>query len=116
MAKVPYGRRKTKILFSDITYGPRSRDVDELMAFTVAGDLLEKGYRRTSNAFCTVARIDREDWLDVLATALGCAVADFYNKDGTGVGDRWRDMYVRKYSADKHTVHPEILYRIKAYF
>ena len=61
---VPYKDRKIKISLNQITYGPKTRDVDELVAFTCAGELMEKGYRRVSNAYCTVARIDREDWLD----------------------------------------------------
>lgn len=112
---VPYGQRKVKIQFSEITYGPKSQDVDELLAFTFVGELIEKGYRRVSNAYCRIARIDRDDWLDFMATKIGCAVADFYAKDGSGVSDQWKDHYIRMYSKDVLVVHPEILYRIKAY-
>ena len=112
---VPYHQRKMKISLNDITYGPKTQLVDELTSFTYSGELLEKGYRRVSNAFCRIARIDREDWLDFMATKINCAVADFYNKDGSGVSDSWKDHYVRRYSKDVLVVHPEILYRIRAY-
>ena len=111
----PYSQRKVKITLNQITYGPRTTNVDELLAFTIAGELLEKGYRRVSNAYCRVARIDRDDWLDYMATQMKCCVADFYNKDGSGVPDHWRDHYVRCYSTDELVVHPEILYRIRSY-
>ena len=52
----------------DITYGPANPD--ELLAIATAKDLMDKGYRKTSNAYCHINRIDREDWLDVLATAM----------------------------------------------
>lgn len=112
---VPYGQRKVKIKLDEITFGPKTREVDELVSFTFAGDLNAKGYRRVSNAYCRVARIDRDDWLDVMATEINCCVADFYNKDGSGVSDSWKDHYVRVYSKDVLVVHPEILYRIRAY-
>lgn len=107
---------KVKITPSDITYGPKDFDLDPTVVFTFAGDLAQQGYRRTSNAFCIISRIDREDWLDVLATSMRTCVANFYNKDGSGVSDRWRDHYVRVYSKDKLTVSPSILRKIPPYF
>lgn len=104
---------KVKITTDNITYGPK--DPDELTAWTVAGELVNKGYRRTSNAYCMVSRIDRDDWLDVLAKHMRCSVADFYNKDGSGVNDRWRDHYVRCYSKDNLTVHPLIVRQVPSY-
>lgn len=104
---------KCKISIDDITYGPT--DPDEVAAFVTAGELMKKGYRKTSNAYCMVSRIDREDWLDVLASQRRCSRADFYNVDGSGIGDQHRDHYVRVFSKDKLTVHPMVLRHMKAY-
>ena len=104
---------KVKITTNDITHGPR--DPDELAAWTTAGELTVQGYRKTSNAYCRVTRIDREDWLDFLAKHMHCAVADFYNRDGSGVSDRWRDHYIRCYSKDNHTVHPLVYQHMGRY-
>ena len=79
--------RKYKISLSSINYGPKDPELDDLTATTFAYELLQKGYRRTSNAYCLVSRIDRDDWLQVLAKQLNCSVADFYKMDGTGVAD-----------------------------
>ena len=104
---------KVKISEDDVTYGPW--DPDELTAFTIAGDLMIKGYRKTSNAYCMVSRIDREDWLDVLAGQRRCSRADFYNVDGSGVGDQHRDHYIRVFSKDTLTVSPKVLRFMKGY-
>ena len=104
---------KVKISRDQITYGPK--DPDELAAWVTAADLMKQGYRKISNAYCHVARIDREDWLDILAHERRCSRADFYNVDGSGVGDQHRDHYVRSFSKDKHTVAPEVLRLMKGY-
>ena len=106
---------KCKIKTDDITYGPKTEDVDELTAMTFAHDLMKKGYRRTSNAYCIVSRIDCEDWIEKLARERRCSVADFYNVDGSGIGDQHRDYYIRVHSKDSLTVHPAILRKIKGY-
>jgi hypothetical protein len=106
---------KVKIKLDDITYGPKDESVDELTATTFAYELMKQGYRKTSNAYCMVSRIDRADWLEVMARARRCSVADFYNLDGSGVGDQHRDHYVRVFSKDNYTVHPEILRKMKAW-
>lgn len=102
-----------KITRDKITYG--SQEPDEVEAFMIAGELMKLGYRKTSNAYCIVARIDREDWLDALAEQRRCSRADFYNVDGSGVGDQHRDHYIRTFSKDRHTVAPEVLRLMKAY-
>lgn len=104
---------KVKIKLSDITYGPT--EPDEFVATVVAKELYDKGYRRISNAYCQVARIDREDWLDVLARQRNCSRADFYNVDGSGIGNQHRDSYVRCFSKDIHIVAPAILRKIPTY-
>lgn len=107
---------KCKITLDQITYGPNTEQVDPLVAITFAQELINQGYRKTSNAYCHVNRIDREDWLEVMAEKMRCSVAHFYNVDGSGVSDHWRDHYVRCYSKDAHTVHPDVLKRIPTYF
>ena len=104
-----------KIRLSDITYGPASAEVDKLVAITFAKELVDQGYRRTSNAFCTISRIDRSDWLKVMAKDRFCSIADFYNVDGSGIGDQHRDHYCRCYSKDKLVVHPAIVRLIPSY-
>jgi hypothetical protein len=107
---------KCKITFDQITYGPKTDSLESSVAMAYAQELKEKGYRKTSNAYCIVSRIDREDWLEVLAKQMRCSVAHFYNADGSGISDHWRDHYVRCFSKDKHTVHPDILKFIPTYF
>lgn len=102
-----------KISRDNITYGPK--EPDQLTALVVAHELMEQGYRRVSNAYCQVARIDREDWLEVLARQRNCSIADFYNIDGSGVPNNHRDHYVRVFSKDVLTVAPEVIKLMKSY-
>ena len=104
---------KCKITEQDITYG--SWDPDDVEAWTTAGELMRKGYRKTSNAYCMVSRVDREDWLEVLAAQRHCSVADFYNVDGSGVRDSHRDHYIRTFSEDTLTVSPKVMKLMKGY-
>ena len=106
---------KVKITYDKITYGPKTEHVDPLVAMTYAHQLKKDGYRKTSNAYCLVTRIDREDWLEVLARERNCSIAHFYNADGSGISDDWRDHYVRCFSRDQHIVHPDVLKYIPAY-
>ena len=107
---------KCKINSDDITYGPKmDRELNDVEAFLVAGELMKKGYRKVSNAYCMVARIDRPDWLCILAESMNTCVANFYRKNGTGVPDEWRDHYVRVFSKDQHTVHPAVLRKMRNY-
>jgi len=104
---------KCKIREDDITYG--SWDPDDVEATFTAFELMKAGYRKTSNAYCMVGRIDREDWLEVLAKERHCSVADFYNVDGSGVRDSHRDHYIRTFTKDQHTVSPKVLKLMKSY-
>ena len=106
---------KIKISLNKINYGPNRPELDDLEVMIWAYDLQKKGYRKVSNAYCEVARIDRDDWLDVLASKMNCSRADFYNVNGSGVMDQWRDQYVRCYSKDKLTVHPQIVRKVHSY-
>lgn len=103
----------TKIRLEEITFGPRDREIDPFVAHTTAAQLKDMGYRGTSNAYCMVARVDRDDWLDVLAQQRRCSRADFYNVDGSGISDRHIDFYVRVHSKDRHTVHPDVYQQLK---
>ncbi len=105
---------KVKITRDQINYGPT--EPDDETARKVAAELMEKGYRRTSNAYCSVSRIDRDDWIDVLAKERRCSRADFYNVDGSGIGNNHRDHYVRVFSEDNLTVAPEVVRYVKGWW
>jgi hypothetical protein len=78
-----------------------------------AEELIALGYRKTSNAYGLVSRIDRPDWVEVLAQEMRRAPADFIVRDGSGrISPSWCDHYRRVYSKDTHTVDPERIARI----
>lgn len=108
-----YRERNIKISIDDITYGPK--DPDEFTAWFTASELNKQGYRKSSNAYCTVTRIDRDDWIHVLATQMRCAPADFYKLDGSGIDDRWRAYYNAQFSQDTLTVHPDVYKKMMRY-
>lgn len=64
-------------------------------------ELVEMGYISISNKYRMIGRIDRKDWLTFLARQMQCAVADFYNVDGSGVDKGWEEQYIRVYTRDK---------------
>ena len=64
---------------------------------------MAQGYRKISNKHRIVARIDREDWVHVLAKSMRRAVADFYEPNGQ-VSSHWADHYRRCHSSDKLTL------------
>lgn len=74
--------------------------------------LVSRGYRKTSNAYCIVSRIDRPDWLQWMAANLGGrgrAVADFYDtKTGLPSGS-WCDHYRRVRSKDTLVIPREMI-------
>jgi hypothetical protein len=102
-----------KISTRDITYGPNTHSVDPMVAWLAAAELKSQGYLGVSNAYCHVGRIDREDWLDVLALQRHCSRADFYNLDGSGISPRHREHYIRLFTKDTHTVHPDVYKALK---
>ncbi len=105
----------------DESFGSKSyatvpkEEVDRFVGMVFANELMAKGYRRTSSAYCISSRIDREDWLDFLARKLNCARADFYKMDGTGIDDRWRDQHIRCYSKDQVILHPSVSIYMRTY-
>lgn len=96
----------------DITIGPtRPSDAE---AAAAAIELMREGYRKTSNAYCRISRVDRDDWLEVLAKERRISVAQFYMADGSGIDPHWEDYYIRTHSKDKKTVHPKVLQYMKS--
>lgn len=78
-----------------------------------AEQLVTRGYRRISNAYGRVARIDRPDWLELLAQRMRRAPADFIVRDGSGrVSSIWCSYYRSTMSKDVHTVDAERMAKI----
>ena len=77
-----------------------------------AEELVARGYRRVSNAYGLVTRIDRADWMEVLARKLGKSIAQFYELSETEppkISGHWAAHYRSGFSKDTHTVNPETL-------
>lgn len=66
-----------------------------------AEQLIARGYRRTSNKYRIVSRIDRPDWIAVLAEEMRRAPADFYVPGEPDPAGNWCDYYRRVLSKDK---------------
>lgn len=62
--------------------------------------LAQRGYRRTSNKYGIVTRIDRADWVEVLAQHLGRSPAELYRPGGAEPEAHWKDYYRRTLSED----------------
>lgn len=74
-----------------------------------ADELIALGYRRTSNKYRIVSRIDRPDWVTVLAVHCRRAPADFYQIGASDPEGNWCDYYRRVLSKDKiEGVDPEV--------
>lgn len=70
-------------------------------AMQQAADLAARGYRRISNRYCIVARIDRADWLEVLA--------ERYRALCEAITPAARcDLYRRALSADRLEVDAQV--------
>lgn len=63
-----------------------------------------QGYRRVSNRYNLVARIDRPDWLQFMAKSLHRAPADFYVPGEEHPAGNWCDYYRRVHSKDTLTL------------
>jgi len=110
-----YSKFNAKLNPYDITFGPSDVELDELTVLTFAHELNKQMYRKVSNAYCHVARIDCEEWLSIIAKSMNCELAFYYNLDGSGIPDRWRDYYIRTYSKDQHSIHPAIYKKVMRY-
>lgn len=71
--------------------------------------LMALGYRRTSWGHRLVSRIDRPDWLMVLAKELRRAPADFYVPGEPQPAGSWCDHYRRVCSKDNITVSKGVI-------
>ena len=115
---MPVFSRKTKIGVDQITYGPKDQILDDTVVFVIAGELVREGWWGVSNAYCHIKRIDRPDWVIELARQMRRAPADFYVPGETEVAYNWKEHYLRCYSKDELTVHPQIydaMKRMKGY-
>lgn len=74
--------------------------------------LIKRGYRRVSNKYGRVARIDRPDWVQVLAIRLHRAPADFYVPGEPNPTGSWCDFYRRTYSEDVLEMDPTLAQKI----
>jgi hypothetical protein len=80
-----------------------------------AEQLSRRGYRRVSNKYGIVARVDRADWLQFMAQKMGRSVADFFKVDEPDtLSSGWSDHYRRVYSQDKIELEPAELGRLIA--
>lgn len=82
------------------------------MSMTNIPLLIAQGYRRTSNKYGMVSRIDRPDWIEVLAKELHRAPADFYVPGEPEPSGSWCDYYRRCLSKDTITLHVEVARQI----
>lgn len=74
-----------------------------------AKKLADRGYRRTSTKHRMVSRIDREDWLEVLARHLHRSVAELYIQGTNTISPNWTDYYRRVLSKDTlMNIDPEV--------
>lgn len=115
---MPEFSRKTKITTNQITYGPKDKILDDVVVFTYAGELVKEGWVGVSNAYCHLKRIDRPDWVVELAKQMHRAPADFYVPGESEPSWNWKEHYLRCYSEDELTVHPQIydaMKRMKGY-
>lgn len=98
----------------NITYGPIDPDTET--AQLIATELIGKGYFRTSNAFQTVSRIDRIDWMKVLAREMRCSVVSWtneYNQLCQNSQHQWKMQYIRIHSNDHLTVDSKVFRLMK---
>ncbi len=84
----------------------------EALAGEQMRELAARGYRRISNKHGMLARIDRPDWVDVLAVKLRRAPADFYVPGEALPAANWADFYRRMCSGDVVFVEPAGLARL----
>jgi hypothetical protein len=75
-------------------------------------DLVKAGYRRVSNKHRLIARIDREDWLTLMAQALKKAPADFYVPGAEKPAGNWCDWYRRCMSRDVLKIDASIIKQV----
>jgi hypothetical protein len=75
-----------------------------------AKELTRRGYRRVSRKYRLVSRIDRPDFVEVLAEDMNHAPADFFTRGERRVEGRWCDYYRRGLSKDVLHVPDEAVF------
>lgn len=85
-----------------------------------AQKLFDRGYQGFSNKYRMIARIDRPDWLQVMAGKFRKSVADFYVREADGTititdkTGRWGEHYAAALSLDKQEgIHPDVYNELK---
>lgn len=96
----------------DITSGP-GFDCSEGEAILMASAYASQGYRIVNTAYCMLARIDCDNWLDILAAAQNRPVTAFCDPGTTDVSDHWHGVYLSHYSHDVITVCPAIIRKMR---
>jgi hypothetical protein len=71
--------------------------------------LVAKGYRRTSDRYGILARVDREDWKEVLEKHLGRELPENYE---FSADEGWADIYRRTLSQDTVQINPELAQQV----
>lgn len=81
----------------------------ELSDARYAAVLTAAGYRRISNKFRLISRIDNAQWVELLAEQMHCAPADFFVAGkGRTPSASWCDHYRRCFSKDMAEVSPAV--------
>jgi hypothetical protein len=71
--------------------------------------LARRGFRVVSRKYGILSRVDRPDWVSVIAYHMFKSPAEFYVLDKPNtVGSTWADHYRRCYSKDKFEVSPDV--------
>jgi len=77
-----------------------------------AAELTVLGYRRISNKYRMVARIDRPDWVEHMAAQSHRTVADYFvTGDNSYPAASWGDYFRRVYSKDKLEGLPDAVFK-----
>lgn len=84
----------------------------EVMAANQMAVLKARGYRRVSNKHGMLARVDRPDWVEVLARHLKRSPAELYVPGEPEPAAHWADYYRRVLSGDRVDVEPPALARL----
>lgn len=80
----------------------------------VAKRLMASGYRKTSRSHCSLSRVDKENWKDLMAKEHSpWDINEGLSWVGV-LGNTASDHYRRVYSNDKITVTPEISSFVKS--
>lgn len=83
--------------------------MEEVEAFIRAGKLYQDGYICISNRFHIVGRIDREDWLELMAKDRFMTLEEFVKLQFD-----FKEYYIRVLSKDTFTVDPQVYKLLKS--